>query len=51
LEIKRSLFEAIKYRIIKLESFVIHRFDHFIAEGFFNKIFSRYIRKSKSLEK
>jgi MFS family permease len=51
LEIKKSLFEAIKYRIIKLESFIIHQFDHFIAEGFFNKIFSRYIRKSKFLEK
>jgi MFS family permease len=46
LEIKRSLFEAIKYRMVKLESFVVNHFGHFISEGSLSKIFSRY-RKSK----
>jgi MFS family permease len=46
LEIKRSLFEAIKYRMVKLESFVVNHFGQFISEGSLSRIFSRY-RKSK----
>jgi MFS family permease len=46
LEIKRSLFEAIKYRMVKLESFVVNHFGHFISEGGLSRIFSMY-RKSK----
>ncbi len=47
LEIRRSLFEAVKYRIIKLENFMVNHFIHFTTEEILSKVFSRF-KKLKS---
>jgi len=42
LEIRKTLFEAVKSRMIRLESFLINQFNYFRTEGVLNRIFSRF---------